>query len=161
MEANLHCDQTSIAGDAQARMREAIVRTSEVNVIFTSLEATMAALHVAVRLGRGCNASIRLIAPHLMSYPRSAGGMPIARTPVESDAFHARLAAEIDTRVDVLVCISRRFADVARTMLRRHSLVVIGGRHSWWPTRHERLRRTLEAQGHVVVFVNEVDHAAA
>src|SRR6266498_2027010 len=145
MEANLSCDQGPVAGNKQARMREAIVRTSEVTVIFTTLEATMAALHVAATLGRACNASIRLIAPQPMSYPPSAGMPPVVRTPVESDAFRARLVAEIDTRVDVLVCVCRRVTDMARMMLRRHSLVVIGGRHSWWPTRQERLRRTLEA----------------
>ena len=35
-----------------------------------------------------------------------------------------------------------------------HSLVVIGGRHSWLPTRAERWRHALEAAGHFVVLVD-------
>jgi hypothetical protein len=45
-------------------------------------------------------------------------------------------------------------------MLPRRSLVVIGGRPRWWPTPVSRLRRLLEAQGHSVLFIPEVPHAA-
>jgi hypothetical protein len=131
----------------------------EVTVIFTTPDATIAALRVVATLGRSWNAPIRLIAQQPPTYAVPQDGPPV-RNPVESPAFHARLTGEINARVDVLVCVTRRVADLARALLRRGSLVVIGGRHSWWPTRPERLRRTLEAQGHIVVFVNEAEHAA-
>jgi hypothetical protein len=135
------------------------LRTSEVIVIFTTTEATLAALRVAVSLSRACNASVRLIAQQSPTHAAPADSAP-SRSPVESSDFRRRLAQEIDARVDVLVCVYRRVADLARTLLGRHSLVVIGGRASWWPTRQERLRRALESQGHYVLFVNEIDHAA-
>lgn len=133
----------------------------EVTVIFTTPDATIAALRVAATLGRSSNAPIRLIAQQPPSYAVPQDG-PAVANPVESPAFRARLAREVDARVDVLVCVTRRVADLARSLLRRGSLVVIGGRHSWWPTRQERLRRALEAQGLFVVFVNEAeaDHVA-
>jgi hypothetical protein len=128
----------------------------EVAVIYTTPDATIAALRVAATLGRSWNAPIRLIAQQPPSHAVSQDG-PVDRSPVETPAFRARLAREIDARVDVLVCVTRRAADLTRALLRRGSLVVIGGRHSWWPTRPERLRRALEAQGHFVVFVNEAE----
>jgi hypothetical protein len=75
------------------------------------------------------------------------------------EANHTRAIREV-TVIFTTPDVTRRVADLARALLRRGSLVVIGGRHSWWPTRPERLRRTLEAQGHIVVFVNEAEHAA-
>ncbi len=159
MEVNAAQEPSAAAASLEQLAREAAVRTSEVNVIFTTAEATIAALRVAATLGRACNASVRLIAPQPPLSPVDDDALAV-RNPVESDAFRARLAREIDARVHVLVCVTRSVADLARTLLRRRSLVVIGGRPSWWPTRQERLRRTLEAQGHFVVFVSEVDHAA-
>jgi hypothetical protein len=40
---------------------------------------------------------------------------------------------------------------------RPHSLIVIGARRSWLPTRIERLRRALERAGHFVLFVDEAN----
>jgi len=37
----------------------------------------------------------------------------------------------------------------------RRSLIVIGDRHHWWPTQSGRWRRRLEAEGHVVVSVDD------
>jgi hypothetical protein len=158
MEAHA-AHQNAAASALQQLAREAAVRTSEVNVIFTTEDATIAALRVAATLGRACNASVQLIAPQA-PIAIVDGDVLAANSPVHSDAFAARLAREIDVRVQVLVCVTRSVAAVARTLLRRHSLVVIGGRRSWLPTREERLRRALEAQGHFVLFVSEVDHAA-
>jgi hypothetical protein len=135
---------------------DAAVRTSEVNVIFTTIDGTMAALRVAAALARACQATIRLIVPQSPTLSPPADGHDV-RSPVESGALHARIESEIDAHVDVLVCVSRDVAAVARMLLRTHALVVIGGRRRWWPTRHERLRRTLEAHGHFVLFVNQVD----
>jgi hypothetical protein len=129
---------------------------TEIIVIFTTPEATIAALRVAATLGRSWNARIRLIAQQPRTYAVPRDGLADS-SPVQSSAFLARLKNEVDAHVDVLVCVSRRVQDLARVLLRRQSLVVIGGRRSWWPTRQERLRRTLEAEGHLVVFVNEVD----
>ena len=99
----------------------------EVTVIFTTPDATIAALRVAAMLGRAWNAPIRLIAQQPPTYAVPQDG-PAVGNPVESPAFRARLAREIDARVEVLVCVTRRIADLARALLRRGSLVVIGGR---------------------------------
>jgi hypothetical protein len=42
--------------------------------------------------------------------------------------------------------------ETLRKVLKPHSLVVIGGRRSWWPTPENRLARQLRRSGHEVVF---------
>jgi hypothetical protein len=78
---------------------------------------------------------------------------PIGISPVETDAFVARLEAEgLKIRVRVYVCRNQRLT--VQLAFRRHSLVVLAGRRRWWPTRAERWRRWLESAGHFVVFVD-------
>jgi len=81
---------------------------------------------------------------------------PDGISPVETDAFVARLQAEgFDVRVRVYLCREeRRTISLA---FRRHSLVVLAGRRRWWPTLAERWRRWLESAGHFVVFVDLED----
>jgi hypothetical protein len=139
----------------------AAVRTSEVNVMFTTLRGTLAAMRVAATLARATGASLRLIQPRLVSYPlRSAGYALAAPEVVDADREREQVIATAGLPVEVCVSICGRLADAARIGLRDHSLVIIGGQRSWLPTQIERLRRTLESLGHVVVFVNEADHAA-
>jgi len=40
------------------------------------------------------------------------------------------------------------------SVFKPHSLIVVGGRIGWLPTRPERMRRMLEAAGHFVMFVD-------
>jgi hypothetical protein len=78
-------------------------------------------------------------------------------SPVETDAFIARLRAEtLDIRVRVYVCRDGRRA--IPLAFRPHSLIVVAGQRSWWPIESERWRRTLEAAGHFVVFVDTSEH---
>jgi hypothetical protein len=52
----------------------------------------------------------------------------------------------------VRVYLCRDRAEVVRSVLKPHSLVVIGGNRRWWPTREKRLARQLRRSGHAVVF---------
>lgn len=140
----------------------AAVRTSEINVMFTTLRGTLAAMRVAAALARATGASLRLIQPQLASYPLRSAGYALATAPdvVEADLEREQVVATAGQPVEVLVSVCGRIDDAARVALRDHSLVIIGGQRSWLPTQIERLRRTLESLGHVVVFVNEANHAA-
>jgi hypothetical protein len=64
----------------------------------------------------------------------------------------------VDARVRVYLCRN------ARRMLpwafKPRSLIVMAGRHRWWPTEAERWRRALEAGGHAVVFVDTAGHSS-
>jgi hypothetical protein len=141
---------------------EAAVRTSEINMMFTTLRGTLAAMRVAVALALATGAQLRLIQPRLATYPLRSAGYALAAEPevVEADREREQVVATAGLPVEVLVSVCGRIADAANLALRDHSLVIVGGHRSWLPTQIERLQRTLESLGHVVVFVNEADHVA-
>lgn len=53
--------------------------------------------------------------------------------------------------------VCRRAEDAISVAFRPHSLIVLPGKHSWLPTRAERLRRALESAGHFVLLVDDAD----
>ena len=131
---------------------EAPVRTDAVTVIYTSWDETLQAARVGGQLAAKMGVPLRVI--HFRTVPRQLDvDRPDGLSPVETDAFAARLADEgMSARVRVFLC-----RDETKTIpyaFKPHSIVVIGGHHSWWPTRAERWRHTLEAAGHLVIVVD-------
>jgi hypothetical protein len=138
------------------------MRTSEINVIFTTLGGTLKAIRAGAELAKASGASLRLIDPRLVTYPLRSAGYALAMpglTMAEEERAHVLAAADVPVEVTVYVC--GRAIDAARLALRAHSLVIMGGRPSWLPTPLERLRHALESDGHMVMFVNEADNHAA
>jgi hypothetical protein len=132
------------------------VRTDAVYVVYTSIDDTLAALRVAGDFARALGVPVTLIhfrtVPYVLSVDEPAGVSPL-----ETDAFVTRLRAEgLDTRVRVYLCRDRRRA--IPLTFKPHSLIVVAGQRSWWPTGPEWWRRTLEAAGHFVVFVDTSEH---
>jgi hypothetical protein len=125
----------------------------KVYVLFTNLDETLGAVRVAGRLASAMGSDVTVV------HFRSIGfGSPLEHpaglSPVETEAFRARLAAEVcDARVRVCLCRDARQA--IRSVIDGRSLIVIGGRRGWWPTPSNRWRRMLEEEGYVVVFVNQ------
>jgi hypothetical protein len=127
-----------------------------VYVLFTRVDDTLRAVAAARRLANAMKSGLTLV--HIRSVGFAApleepGGL----SPVETDAFRAQLEAQ-DCDVRVRVCLCRDAFGALRAWLREPSVVVIGGRRRWWPTRTERWRRALEAEGHFVVSVDEAAH---
>jgi hypothetical protein len=129
------------------------VGPGEVFVIFTSTGDTLRAVRVASRLAREMRRGVTIIHFRPIGFAAPLEEPP-GLSPVETDAFKARLAEEAcDARIRVCVCRDARQA--IPSVLPARSLVVVGGRHHWWPTRSDRWRRDLEARGYVVAFVDE------
>jgi len=129
-----------------------VVRTDTVNVVFTTADETLAAVHVASALGKALAAPLTVIHFSSVSYPLSADA-PAGAPSAETETFIERVrAAGIEARVRVYLC--GNDDHVLPNAFRPHSFIVIGGRRSWWPTAAERLRRRLEAAGHFVLFVD-------
>ena len=127
----------------------------QVYVLFTDLEETLGAVRVARRLASAIGGGVTVI--HFRSIGFGAPlEHPAGLSPVETEAFRARLAAE-DCDARVRVCLCRDARQAIRSVIDGRSLIVIGGRRRWWPTPSNRWRRMLEAQGYLVVFVSETE----
>jgi hypothetical protein len=134
------------------------IRTSEVYVVFTSVEETLAAVRVGSQLAGALAAPLTLV--HFRAIPYGIPvDQPTGASPAETSSFMQRLRSQgLDLRLRVFLCRNPRRA-IPRAF-RRHSLVLIGGRRSWWAGRAARWRRALEAAGHFVLFVDGGRHAA-
>jgi hypothetical protein len=144
-------------GSARFPGREALaVRTDAVYVVFTTIDATLEAAHVAATIAKAMAAPLTVIHFRAVPYPLSVDAR-VGMSPVETNGFVECVRSEgIDVQVRVYLCRNER--RVRPTAFKPHSVIFIGGRRSWWPTASERLRRQLEAAGHFVVFVDTLDN---
>lgn len=127
----------------------------EVNIIFTDLEATAAALKIAQSLAGELGARIRLRAAVAVPFQ-----LPIDRPQVSLDFLQemlGKLVSHVDRErfqptIHLYVC--RHRVRTLLQILKPDSLVIIGGRNHWWPTAERRIARAISSKGHRVVFVD-------
>ena len=121
-------------------------------VIYNSVEFTLSALRKAGALAHSLHARITLIVPEIVPYPLPLGSPPVERE-FKERAFRI-LADEgpVETSVRIYVCRDR--LEMLRTVLDPHSLIVMGGKDRWWPTKEDRLADQLRRLGHQVVLVH-------
>jgi hypothetical protein len=127
----------------------------EVNVIFTDVQSTAAALNFAQAIARDLGARMRLLAAIAVPYQLPLDRPPISVTFLQ-DALRklvSQLAKDtFDPAVHLYFCRDRIRA--LCQVLRPNSVVVIAGRKRWWPTAETRMAQALRAKGHRVVFVD-------
>ena len=127
----------------------------EIDVVFTSSEATIAALKRASELSRDLGASIRLVVPHVVPYK-----YPLDRPPVAVGFTRERMldlvlkGLSADARVTIDLYLGRERQKTLFDVLKPNSLVIIGGRRRWWATEDSRLAKALRSRGHQVVFID-------
>jgi len=119
-------------------------------VVFTSVDSTLAALKEAGDLAGSLGARITLVVPQVVPLP-----LPLETPPVLVEFNENRfrvLASEspVETSVQIFLC-RDRFETLA-TALKPGSIVVVGGRKRWWPTKDEILARQLRDAGYEVLF---------
>ena len=122
-----------------------------INVLFTSVGATLTALKQAGTLANQLEAHINLLVLQVVPYP-----LPLDSPPV-SVAWNERrlrvIASEspVETKIHLYFC--RDLFETLLSMLKPRSVVVIGGRRRWWwPTPEKALARSLRHAGHEVIF---------
>jgi hypothetical protein len=121
-----------------------------VDVVFTSVPATLAALRKAAELANRLGARITLLVPQVVPHP-----LPLESPPVLLDWNERRfqvIAEQSPVETTVLLYLCRERATTLLRILRPNSLVVLGGPKRWWPTSEKRLARTLRKAGHEVIF---------
>jgi hypothetical protein len=119
-------------------------------VVFTSVESTLAALKEAGNLADSLGARITLVVPQVVPFP-----LPLETPPVlvEFNENRFRVMASkspVETSVQIFLC-RDRFETLA-AVLKPGSIVVLGGRKRWWPTKDESLARQLRHAGYEVLF---------
>jgi hypothetical protein len=130
--------------------RETTARLN-INVVFTSVNATLAALKTAGALANHLAAHITLVVLQNVPYP-----LPLTSPPVSVDWNERRFRvianqSSVETLIHLYLCRDR--FETLMSILKPGSLVVIGGRQRWWwPTPEKALARTLRRAGHEVVF---------
>jgi hypothetical protein len=125
----------------------------EINVIFTDHLGTFGALKTAGGLAHQLQAHINLVVPGVVPY-----AFPLASPPVSIPFTERRLLdlarqgaqGSVVISVQVYLCRDRRLCLLAA--LKPQSLVVVGGRARWWPTKETKLARMLQFAGHHVIF---------
>jgi hypothetical protein len=125
----------------------------EINVIFTDHQGTLSALRTAGALAYQLQGHINLLVPRVVPY-----AFPLASPPV-SIPFTERRLLDLAYRgaqgpmvisVQVYLCRDRRLCLLEA--LKPQSLVVVGGKARWWPTRETKLAKMLRVAGHQVIF---------
>jgi hypothetical protein len=122
-----------------------------INVVFTSVNATLAALKAAGTLANHLAAHITLVVLQIVPYP-----LPLTSPPVSVDWNERRFRvvaneSSVETLIHMYLCRDR--CETLMSVLKPRSLVVIGGRRRWWwPTPEKALARTLRRAGHEVIY---------
>jgi len=119
-------------------------------VVFTSVESTLAALKEAGDLATSLGARITLLVPQVVPYP-----LPLESPPILLDFNESRfkvIASESPVETSVQIYLCRDPFETVVSALNPGSLVVLGGRKRWWPTREKNLASRLRRAGHEVVF---------
>jgi len=121
----------------------------EISVIFTSYDATAAALKMAGILVKGLSAHVKLVVPQLVPHPLPLDNPPVSREFCERRLRDITNESPVDT---ILVYLCRNRLATLRAVLKRGSIVVIGGCRRWWPTPEKSLARKMCRSGYQVIF---------
>jgi hypothetical protein len=120
-----------------------------VNVVYTDESHTLVALEHAASLGRSLHASVRVLAPLVVPFPRQ-----LSDPPVDSRVLSRRLATaaeglDLPSLIETIWCRDRN--EAVWSSLAPRSIVVICWRRRWFFDATERLATRLAALGHHVI----------
>jgi hypothetical protein len=121
-----------------------------IDVVFTSAPAALAALKKADALVSHLNARITLIVPQIVPYPLPLTSPPVLLEFAERQLRRIVQGSPVEMIVRLYLCRDPWIA--LKEVLSPRSLVIVGGRRRWWFTREERLARRLRRAGYRVVY---------
>ena len=121
-----------------------------ISVVFTSVEATLAALKEAGELANSLGARLTLLVPQVVPYPRPLESPPVLLEFSENRFQGLASQSPVETTVQIYLC--RDKLQTLTTVLTPGSIVIVGGRRKWWPTQEEALARQLRRSGYEVIF---------
>jgi hypothetical protein len=129
---------------------EEVGQRLNIAVVFTSLDSTLAALKEAGNLANSLGARITLVVPQVVPYPLPLENPPVAVLFNENRFRVMASESPVETSVHIYLCRDR--FETLTSVLKPGSIVVLGGRKRWWPTKDESLARQLRRAGYEVLF---------
>ena len=131
----------------------------EITVLYTRVGSTLTALRRAASLARGLGASIRILNVRTVPYP-----LPLDHPPADREVLSRNISTladglSIPTRIEI--CFGRDAKDSLLQSLSPRSIVLVGSRSRWWPTRERKWAKHLSRHGHQVIFVSETSAVRA
>jgi hypothetical protein len=117
----------------------------QIDVLFTSPEATVEALERTGNLLRGLNARINLIALMTVPYVLALNNPPVSVAFTEQQLLEVAGQSPVDTTAYLYIC--RCPFETLTFVLKPGSVLIIGNRKKWWPTWERKLARKLESAG--------------
>ena len=120
-------------------------------VLYNNPLLTARALAAAAEWAREFEAAVTLMAVYVLPYP----------SPLEcQEGIRKRLERELTTvarsspaAIRIKLVFARDREDACVGLLQCQSVVVMGAKDRWWPTREERLARKLAARGHSLALI--------
>jgi hypothetical protein len=126
-----------------------------ITVLYTTREGTLAALKASVVLARDLEVTLGLIITEVVPFrlPLDQPRVSVGFLKRCQEALVAEAGLE-GAEIRVQICICRDRKETLGRLLPAPSLIVLGGRRRWWPTREQRLETFLARLGHQVVFID-------
>jgi hypothetical protein len=126
-----------------------------VTVVHTTPAGTVAALRAAALLAKNLDVRLGLImtevVPFRLPIDQPRRSVEFLKQLQENLVAEAGLESE---EILVQICVCRDTRETLGRLLPTPSLIVLGGRRGWWPSREQRIETFLSRLGHHVVFVD-------
>lgn len=124
-------------------------RRLEIVVLFTSQDATAAAINCAAMLLRGLNGRISLLDMESVPHQLSLESPPVSGEFIKQRLLELANTSSVEVTGYVYFC---RFPlEAVVSILKTGSLIVIGCRKRWWPTWEGKLAGRLRKAGYQVI----------
>ena len=122
----------------------------EVNVVYTRLPGAAKSLDVASGLARGLGARVTVHVAQVIPYPLEPKSPQVLVQFAEQQLLALAGEQPVETSIKIYLC--RDLTETIRQVLKPDSVVIVGGRKCWWPTRERKLAAALRRDGHRVIL---------
>jgi hypothetical protein len=122
----------------------------KIYVVFTNIDDTSRALESAALWADRLNFDIDLLVPWVVPYPLPPSNPTASIEFILNEIRRTTACNDVSAEAHVYLCRDR--LQILTEVLPAHSVVIIGGKRTWWPSASVRLARKLRSHGHIAVL---------
>ena len=122
----------------------------EVNLVYAQVPGAAKSLDVACGLAQGLGARVTVHVAQVIPYPLELKSPQVPVQFTEQQLLAMAGEQPVETSIRIYLC--RDLTETIRQVLKPDSVVIVGGRKRWWPTREQRLAAALKRDGHRVIL---------